>query len=195
MKWQWNVTCSLSILLSLSERVDSALDVGSGMALGGVSGSGLSVDGQLGTVPEGRRRRSGPEIRELWRKAILQQILLLRMERENQKLQGNGDKHKQTIGNRNHAATQSLVIPHLFLSVISYLRGICTRPVAHAQAPRIERAEGMRLLALLPPAQKWPQEWCQPCQLYWPRKLSLAAFNCANVPFFFVIYRELSPAL
>ncbi|XP_041940717.1 TBC1 domain family member 1 isoform X6 [Alosa sapidissima] len=68
------------------DRGDSALDVGA-LALGGVSGSGLSVDGQLGSVPEKRRRRSGPEIRELWRKAILQQILLLRMERENQKLQ------------------------------------------------------------------------------------------------------------
>ncbi|XP_036372775.1 TBC1 domain family member 1 isoform X1 [Megalops cyprinoides] len=44
-------------------------------------------DGQLGAVPEERRRRSGAELRELWRKAILQQILLLRMERENQKLQ------------------------------------------------------------------------------------------------------------
>ena len=64
------------------------------MALGGVSGSGLSVDGQLGSVPEERRRRSGAEIRELWRKAILQQILLLRMEKENQKLQGNRDTHE-----------------------------------------------------------------------------------------------------
>ncbi|XP_031416134.1 TBC1 domain family member 1 isoform X2 [Clupea harengus] len=70
-----------------ADRVDCALDVGGAMALGGVSGSGLSVDGQLGSVPEERRRRSGAEIRELWRKAILQQILLLRMEKENQKLQ------------------------------------------------------------------------------------------------------------
>uniref|UniRef100_A0A673G3Y8 TBC1 domain family member 4 n=1 Tax=Sinocyclocheilus rhinocerous TaxID=307959 RepID=A0A673G3Y8_9TELE len=38
------------------------------------------------TVKE-RRKRSGAELRALWRKAILQQILLLRMERENQKLQ------------------------------------------------------------------------------------------------------------
>ncbi|XP_062372139.1 TBC1 domain family member 1 isoform X1 [Sardina pilchardus] len=70
-----------------TDRGDCALDVGGALALGGVSGSGLSADGQLGSVPEERRRRSGPEIRELWRKAILQQILLLRMERENQKLQ------------------------------------------------------------------------------------------------------------
>uniref|UniRef100_A0A671MUL3 TBC1 domain family member 4 n=1 Tax=Sinocyclocheilus anshuiensis TaxID=1608454 RepID=A0A671MUL3_9TELE len=41
----------------------------------------------LGAVPEERRKRSGAELRALWRKAILQQILLLRMERENQKLQ------------------------------------------------------------------------------------------------------------
>ncbi|XP_055082644.1 TBC1 domain family member 1 isoform X5 [Periophthalmus magnuspinnatus] len=38
-------------------------------------------------VPEERSRRSREELRELWRKAILQQILLQRMERENQKLQ------------------------------------------------------------------------------------------------------------
>uniref|UniRef100_A0A9J8D3R0 TBC1 domain family member 4 n=1 Tax=Cyprinus carpio carpio TaxID=630221 RepID=A0A9J8D3R0_CYPCA len=38
-------------------------------------------------VPEERRKRSGAELRALWRKTILQQILLLRMERENQKLQ------------------------------------------------------------------------------------------------------------
>lgn len=39
-------------------------------------------------VPEERTKRSKEELRELWRKAILQQILLQRMERENQKLQG-----------------------------------------------------------------------------------------------------------
>uniref|UniRef100_A0A671TLY0 TBC1 domain family member 1 n=1 Tax=Sparus aurata TaxID=8175 RepID=A0A671TLY0_SPAAU len=38
-------------------------------------------------VPEERTKRSKEELRELWRKAILQQILLQRMERENQKLQ------------------------------------------------------------------------------------------------------------
>uniref|UniRef100_A0A8C2B284 TBC1 domain family member 4 n=1 Tax=Cyprinus carpio TaxID=7962 RepID=A0A8C2B284_CYPCA len=41
----------------------------------------------LDAVPEERRKRSGAELRALWRKTILQQILLLRMERENQKLQ------------------------------------------------------------------------------------------------------------
>jgi len=51
------------------------------MALGG-------GDSALGAVPEERRKKSGAELRELWRKAILQQILLLRMEKENQKLQG-----------------------------------------------------------------------------------------------------------
>uniref|UniRef100_A0A671MUP8 TBC1 domain family member 4 n=1 Tax=Sinocyclocheilus anshuiensis TaxID=1608454 RepID=A0A671MUP8_9TELE len=49
-----------------------------------VMGGGESI---LGAVPEERRKRSGAELRALWRKAILQQILLLRMERENQKLQ------------------------------------------------------------------------------------------------------------
>uniref|UniRef100_A0A667XJL4 TBC1 domain family member 1 n=1 Tax=Myripristis murdjan TaxID=586833 RepID=A0A667XJL4_9TELE len=38
-------------------------------------------------LPEERKRKSKEELRELWRKAILQQILLLRMEKENQKLQ------------------------------------------------------------------------------------------------------------
>ncbi|XP_006895486.1 PREDICTED: TBC1 domain family member 1 [Elephantulus edwardii] len=42
-------------------------------------------DGPFGPSPE--EKRSPRELRELWRKAILQQILLLRMEKENQKLQ------------------------------------------------------------------------------------------------------------
>ncbi|XP_026125501.1 TBC1 domain family member 1-like isoform X5 [Carassius auratus] len=54
------------------------------MALGGGVGGG---DSTMGAVPEERRKRNGVELRELWRKAVLQQILLLRMERENQKLQ------------------------------------------------------------------------------------------------------------
>ncbi|XP_036056463.1 TBC1 domain family member 1 isoform X5 [Onychomys torridus] len=43
-------------------------------------------DGPFGPVAE-EKKRTSHELRELWRKAILQQILLLRMERENQKLQ------------------------------------------------------------------------------------------------------------
>ncbi|XP_054996292.1 TBC1 domain family member 1 isoform X2 [Sorex araneus] len=43
-------------------------------------------DGPFRPVPE-EKRRTSRELRELWRKAILQQILLLRMEKENQKLQ------------------------------------------------------------------------------------------------------------
>ncbi|XP_057585942.1 TBC1 domain family member 1 isoform X3 [Hippopotamus amphibius kiboko] len=43
-------------------------------------------DGPFGPVPE-EKRRTSRELRELWQKAILQQILLLRMEKENQKLQ------------------------------------------------------------------------------------------------------------
>ncbi|XP_063166754.1 TBC1 domain family member 1 isoform X1 [Candoia aspera] len=43
-------------------------------------------DSPFGTVKEDRKRTS-KELRELWQKAILQQILLLRMEKENQKLQ------------------------------------------------------------------------------------------------------------
>uniref|UniRef100_A0A4W3I9L1 TBC1 domain family member 4 n=1 Tax=Callorhinchus milii TaxID=7868 RepID=A0A4W3I9L1_CALMI len=43
-------------------------------------------DGHLGAVVE-ERKRTPKELQGLWRKAILQQILLLRMEKENQKLQ------------------------------------------------------------------------------------------------------------
>ncbi|XP_058049901.1 TBC1 domain family member 1 isoform X2 [Ahaetulla prasina] len=43
-------------------------------------------DGPFGTTKE-ERKKTSKELRELWQKAILQQILLLRMEKENQKLQ------------------------------------------------------------------------------------------------------------
>ncbi|KAB0371574.1 hypothetical protein FD755_016512 [Muntiacus reevesi] len=43
-------------------------------------------DGPFSPVPE-EQERTSLELRELWQKAILQQILLLRMEKENQKLQ------------------------------------------------------------------------------------------------------------
>lgn len=43
-------------------------------------------DGPFGPVQE-ERKKTSRELRELWKKAILQQILLLRMEKENQKLQ------------------------------------------------------------------------------------------------------------
>lgn len=54
----------------------------------GIGGSG---DSSIKVVLEERTKRSKEELRELWRKAILQQILLQRMERENQKLQGELD--------------------------------------------------------------------------------------------------------
>ncbi|XP_058888497.1 TBC1 domain family member 1-like isoform X6 [Acipenser ruthenus] len=47
--------------------------------------SPVCVDGLVPVVEE--RKKTQHELRELWRKAILQQILLLRMEKENQKLQ------------------------------------------------------------------------------------------------------------
>ncbi|XP_029877460.1 TBC1 domain family member 1 isoform X4 [Aquila chrysaetos chrysaetos] len=43
-------------------------------------------DGPFGPLKE-ERKRTPRELRELWKKAIIQQILLLRMEKENQKLQ------------------------------------------------------------------------------------------------------------
>ncbi|XP_042283509.1 TBC1 domain family member 1 isoform X2 [Thunnus maccoyii] len=68
-----------------SERGDSCLD-GGRVCVGQVVGGG-SGDSSMRVVPEERTKRSKEELRELWRKAILQQILLQRMERENQKLQ------------------------------------------------------------------------------------------------------------
>nr|XP_023685299.1 TBC1 domain family member 1 isoform X2 [Paramormyrops kingsleyae] len=61
---------------------------GGSWELGALAGLGPGAgESPLGAVPEERRRRSRAELRELWRKAVLQQILLLRMERENLKLQ------------------------------------------------------------------------------------------------------------
>lgn len=60
------------------------------MCVGQVGGGG-SGDSSIRVVLEERTKRSKEELRELWRKAILQQILLQRMERENQKLQGKLD--------------------------------------------------------------------------------------------------------
>uniref|UniRef100_A0A8C3E641 TBC1 domain family member 1 n=1 Tax=Corvus moneduloides TaxID=1196302 RepID=A0A8C3E641_CORMO len=53
-------------------------------------------DGPFGPVKE-ERKRSPHELRELWKKAIIQQILLLRMEKENQKLQGVPRHHRGEI--------------------------------------------------------------------------------------------------
>ncbi|XP_013868714.1 TBC1 domain family member 1 isoform X3 [Austrofundulus limnaeus] len=68
-----------------SEPVDSGLDVAR-MCVGPVAVVG-NRDSSMRAVPEEATKRSREELRELWRKAILQQILLQRMERENQKLQ------------------------------------------------------------------------------------------------------------
>uniref|UniRef100_A0A146P6H9 TBC1 domain family member 1 n=1 Tax=Fundulus heteroclitus TaxID=8078 RepID=A0A146P6H9_FUNHE len=68
-----------------SERVDPCLEGGL-ICVGQVSGVG-SGDSSMRAVPEEGTKRSKEELRELWRKAILQQILLQRMESENQKLQ------------------------------------------------------------------------------------------------------------
>lgn len=53
-----------------------------GQIVGGGSG-----DTAMRPVPEEKTKRTKEELRDLWKKAILQQILLQRMERENQKLQ------------------------------------------------------------------------------------------------------------
>ncbi|XP_034544803.1 TBC1 domain family member 1 isoform X2 [Notolabrus celidotus] len=67
------------------ERGDPCLEAG--RVCSGQVGSGGVVDLSISVVPEERTKRSKEELRELWRKAIIQQILLQRMERENQKLQ------------------------------------------------------------------------------------------------------------
>uniref|UniRef100_A0AAZ3SS99 TBC1 domain family member 4 n=1 Tax=Oncorhynchus tshawytscha TaxID=74940 RepID=A0AAZ3SS99_ONCTS len=72
-----------------------------GMLPGGsdLNGRGVSVcgvgDGSLGVVPEERKKRGRAELRQLWRKAILQQTLLLRMERENNKIQASESKRQR----------------------------------------------------------------------------------------------------
>ncbi|XP_059194124.1 TBC1 domain family member 1 [Centropristis striata] len=68
-----------------NERGDSCLD--GGRVCVGQVGVGGSGDLTIRAVPEERTKRSKEELRELWRKAIMQQILLQRMEMENQKLQ------------------------------------------------------------------------------------------------------------
>ncbi|XP_072239378.1 TBC1 domain family member 1 isoform X2 [Leuresthes tenuis] len=68
-----------------AERADPCLE-GGRLCAGQVSGGG-SGDSSMRALPEEGTKRSKEQLRDLWRKAILQQILLQRMERENQKLQ------------------------------------------------------------------------------------------------------------
>ncbi|XP_069553576.1 TBC1 domain family member 1 isoform X2 [Brachyistius frenatus] len=68
-----------------NERGDPCLE-GVRMCVGQVMGGG-NGDSSMKVMAEERTKRSKEELRELWRKAILQQILLQRMEMENQKLQ------------------------------------------------------------------------------------------------------------
>ncbi|XP_040001849.1 TBC1 domain family member 1 isoform X2 [Xiphias gladius] len=68
-----------------NDRGDTCLE--GGRVCVGQVGVGGSGETSMRAVPEERTKRSKEELRELWRKAILQQILLQRMERENQKLQ------------------------------------------------------------------------------------------------------------
>ncbi|XP_073721268.1 TBC1 domain family member 1 isoform X1 [Misgurnus anguillicaudatus] len=82
--WRQQIFLRVATPQKGSDAIDSTLEVSSRMALGGGVGGGES---SLGAVPEEKRKKSREELRELWRKAILQQILLLRMEKENQKLQ------------------------------------------------------------------------------------------------------------
>uniref|UniRef100_A0A671TLK9 TBC1 domain family member 1 n=1 Tax=Sparus aurata TaxID=8175 RepID=A0A671TLK9_SPAAU len=78
-----------------NERGDPCLE-GGRVCVGQVTAGGSEVL-SIRLVPEERTKRSKEELRELWRKAILQQILLQRMERENQKLQGVPRQHRGEI--------------------------------------------------------------------------------------------------
>lgn len=94
-------------MMCLSERGESCLDAGR-VCSGQVGGGGVG-DLSISVVPEEATKRSKEELRELWRKAILQQILLQRMERENQKLQG-------SFTHRIYTYTCTLVPLHIFLA-------------------------------------------------------------------------------
>uniref|UniRef100_A0A8C4YTA5 TBC1 domain family member 1 n=1 Tax=Gadus morhua TaxID=8049 RepID=A0A8C4YTA5_GADMO len=83
------VSFSVSVSVSLSERGEGGLE-----AYGGAEGGGAGGDPAPPGTPGGKRK-SGEELRELWRKAILQQILLLRMETENQRLQASDLQNKR----------------------------------------------------------------------------------------------------
>lgn len=47
---------------------------------------------------KGEEKKKSKEFKSLWKKAIHQQILLLRMEKENQKLEGELFKHGRMLG-------------------------------------------------------------------------------------------------
>uniref|UniRef100_A0A8C4RR79 TBC1 domain family member 4 n=1 Tax=Erpetoichthys calabaricus TaxID=27687 RepID=A0A8C4RR79_ERPCA len=64
-----------------SSRIEDATEIVPGSPLSPMCG-----ENPLGPVIE-EKKKTPQELRELWKKAILQQILLLRMEKENQKLQ------------------------------------------------------------------------------------------------------------
>ncbi|XP_077461018.1 TBC1 domain family member 1 isoform X2 [Stigmatopora argus] len=68
----------------INERGDG---VDGGRVCGGQAVCAGSGDLSMRVLPEERSKKSKEELRELWRTAILQQILLQRMERENLKLQ------------------------------------------------------------------------------------------------------------
>uniref|UniRef100_A0A8C4IVB4 TBC1 domain family member 1 n=1 Tax=Dicentrarchus labrax TaxID=13489 RepID=A0A8C4IVB4_DICLA len=83
--WRQQIFLRVATPQKNTERGDPCLE--GGRVCVGQVGAGGSGDSSIRVVPEERTKRSKEELRELWRKAILQQILLQRMERENQKLQ------------------------------------------------------------------------------------------------------------
>ncbi|XP_030613053.1 TBC1 domain family member 1 isoform X3 [Archocentrus centrarchus] len=69
------------------QKGTDSIDRGDACQVVGQIVSGGSGESGMRPVPEETKKRSKEELRDLWKKAILQQILLQRMERENQKLQ------------------------------------------------------------------------------------------------------------
>lgn len=69
---------------------------------------------QVGNVQEKKLNRSKDELRELWRTAIKQQILLQRMEKENLKLKGeiNESRWRKTQLSIHDSSSQSISHPY-----------------------------------------------------------------------------------
>ncbi|XP_019732224.1 TBC1 domain family member 1 isoform X3 [Hippocampus comes] len=85
--WRQQIFLRVATPQKNTDVIERGDNLDGGWACGGQAVGAGNVDLPMRAQPEERTRRSKEELRELWRTAILQQILLQRMERENQKLQ------------------------------------------------------------------------------------------------------------
>lgn len=87
--------------------------------------------GFRGNIPEKKFNRSKDELRELWRTAIKQQILLQRMEKENLKLKGeiNESRWRKTQLSIHDSLSQSICHPYTihFVSIKASTVRVCVR--------------------------------------------------------------------